>query len=299
MFYLSSIFSTIGVLLGIAFFTLVERKIMSLMHYRKGPNKVLIMGLLQPITDATKLFTKENSKLQPLKIFMFVGAPLLGMFLMMMCWLWYESVFSSMNNKLKIFSILAIMSLSVFVFLMTSWGSNSKYSIIGGYRAISQIISYEVCFMIFLFILFYLMNSYSIMKLKLMQENMWFCFLSIPLFFCWMMMCMAESNRTPFDLAEGESEIVSGFNIEYGGGLFALIFIMEYGMIMFLSFVSNLFFLGLSLSLLKTFLVCFMFIWVRCCFPRLRYDKLMHLCWKTYLPCSLSVLMLSSTMFFL
>ena len=299
IFYLSSIFSTIGVLLGIAFFTLVERKIIRLIHYRKGPNKVLIMGLLQPITDATKLFTKENRKLQPLKIFIFVGAPLLGIFLIIICWLWYERVFSRINNKLKIFSILAIISLSVFVFLITRWGSNSKYSIIGGYRAIRQIISYEVCFIIFLFILFYLINSYSIIKLKLMQENIWFCFLSIPLFFCWMIICIAESNRTPFDLAEGESEIVSGFNIEYGGGLFALIFIIEYGIIMFLRFVSNLFFLGLSLSLLKTFLVCFMFIWVRCCFPRLRYDKLIHLCWKTYLPCSLRVLILSRTIFFL
>nr|YP_002650712.1 NADH dehydrogenase subunit 1 [Dermatophagoides pteronyssinus]ACF54665.1 NADH dehydrogenase subunit 1 [Dermatophagoides pteronyssinus] len=299
MFYLSSIFSTIGVLLGIAFFTLVERKIMGIMHYRKGPNKVLIWGLLQPISDAAKLLTKETSKLQPLKSFMYWSAPLLGMLLMMSCWLWYESIFSLLSNKMKIFCILSIMSLSAFVFMLTSWGSNSKYSMIGGYRAISQIISYEVCFVIFIFVILYLMNSYSPMKMKMIQENLWLMFLSLPLFFTWVVMCMAESNRTPFDLAEGESEIVSGFNIEYGGGLFALIFIMEYGMIMFLSFLSTLIFLGVSMSLLKTLTFCFLFIWIRCCFPRVRYDKLMNLCWKVFLPYSLSVLTLCLPVFFL
>nr|YP_009051471.1 NADH dehydrogenase subunit 1 [Psoroptes ovis]AIH15204.1 NADH dehydrogenase subunit 1 [Psoroptes ovis] len=278
-------------------FTLVERKIMGLMHYRKGPNKVLISGLLQPISDALKLLTKESVKIQPLKVFMFLFGPFLGMVLMMLCWIWYESVFCLVNNKVKIFFILAVMSLSAFVFMLTSWGSNSKYSLIGGYRAISQVVSYEVCFMIFLFILFYLTNSYSFYKTKMMQEYFWFCWLSLPMFFCWVLMCMAETNRTPFDLAEGESEIVSGFNIEYGGGLFAMIFIMEYGMIMFISFITSSFFLGLSFSLVKTFMFCFMFVWIRCCFPRVRYDKLMSLCWKVCLPYSLGLLTLSGAFF--
>lgn len=194
---------------------------------------------------------------------------------------------------------MSIISLSAFIFILTRWGSNSKYAIIGGYRAIRQIISYEVCFIIFIFILIYLRNSYTFEKVKLIQQNLWFCFLRPPLFFTWVIICMAESNRTPFDLAEGESEIVSGFNIEYGGGLFALIFITEYGIIIFLSFISILLFFGKSLILLKTFWFCFLFIWVRCCFPRVRYDKLINLCWKVYLPYSLRLLLISLTLFFL
>lgn len=299
IFYLSSIFSTIGVLLGVAFFTLVERKIMGIIHYRKGPNKVLIWGLLQPISDAAKLLTKETRKLQPLKRFIYWRAPLLGILLIMSCWLWYERIFSLLRNKIKIFCILSIIRLSAFVFILTSWGSNSKYSIIGGYRAIRQVISYEVCFVIFIFVILYLINSYSPIKIKIIQENLWLIFLSLPLFFTWVVICIAESNRTPFDLAEGESEIVSGFNIEYGGGLFALIFIIEYGIIIFLRFLSTLIFLGVRMSLLKTFTFCFLFIWIRCCFPRVRYDKLMNLCWKVFLPYSLRVLTLSLPVFFL
>lgn len=277
----------------------MERKIIGLIHYRKGPNKILIIGLLQPISDATKLLTKETRKFQILKIFIYWFAPLLGIFLIIVCWYLYERSFILLNNNIKIFSILAIISLSAFVLILTSWGSNSKYSIIGGYRAVSQIISYEVCFIIFLFILFYIINSYSFIKIKIIQERLWFSIFSIPLFFTWLLICLAEANRTPFDLAEGESELVSGFNIEYGGGLFTLIFIIEYGIIIFLSFLTRLFFLGLTFSLLKMFILCFLFVWVRCCFPRLRYDKLIHLCWKVCLPYSLRLLCSASVIFFL
>nr|YP_009560918.1 NADH dehydrogenase subunit 1 [Trouessartia rubecula]QAB47270.1 NADH dehydrogenase subunit 1 [Trouessartia rubecula] len=299
MFMLSFIFAMVGVLLGVAFFTLMERKVMGLMHYRKGPNKVILLGVLQPMADALKLLTKEYTKIQALKLFMYWLAPVLGIFLMCSMWMWYESLFLTLNNKMKVFSILAIMSISAFVFLLTSWGSNSKYSLIGGYRAVSQIISYEVCFMIFIFSIIYMSKTYNVSFIKMIQEKWWFSLFSLPLFFMWIMMCMAESNRTPFDLAEGESEIVSGFNIEYGGGLFALLFIMEYGMIMFLSFMTSFLFMGMTFSLLKTFFMCFMFVWIRCCFPRVRYDKLMELCWKVCLIYSLSILSVVLCLFFM
>jgi NADH-ubiquinone oxidoreductase chain 1 len=139
---------------------------------------------------------------------------------------------------------------------------------------VAQIISYEVCLVLFLLVAVYASKTYRLPTIKIIQDNIWVGLFCLPLFLVWMLLCIAEANRTPFDLAEGESEIVSGFNIEYGGGLFAFIFIREYGMIMFLRFITSLFFLGGQNILAKTFLVCFLFVWVRCAFPRVRYDVL-------------------------
>nr|QZH55182.1 NADH dehydrogenase subunit 1 [Lardoglyphus konoi] len=294
IYLLSFLFSCVGVLLGVAFFTLVERKIMGLAHYRKGPNKVMISGLSQPISDAAKLLTKEFPKLSPLKLYMFMMGPSVAITLMLLCWSWHEYISSVLSNNLKIFTVFAIMGLTAFPFLLMSWGSNTKYALIGGYRAVAQIISYEVCLLLFALSVFYIPKSFSLTFINLLQNNLWFSVACAPTFLFWMMLCMAESNRTPFDLAEGESELVSGFNVEYGGGLFAFIFISEYGMIMFLSLVTSLLFLGGGVfTLVKMFLVCLMFIWVRCCFPRVRYDKLMMTSWKLALPYSISMLALN------
>nr|YP_009862154.1 NADH dehydrogenase subunit 1 [Carpoglyphus lactis]QKV10189.1 NADH dehydrogenase subunit 1 [Carpoglyphus lactis] len=296
MYNLSFLLSIIGVLLSVAFFTLLERKIMSLMHYRVGPNKVVIYGVSQPMSDAAKLLTKENMNMSSQKKLMFYSGPTVSLCLMVLVWEWSETKYSMMSPTLKIFIILGIMSLTAYGFILSSWGSNSKYSLIGGFRAVAQVVSYEVCLILFLMIIIFLTGSYKFMLMTEMQKSFWFMMFMPPLFITWVMLCMAESNRTPFDLAEGESELVSGFNVEYGGGMFALIFIAEYGMIMFMSALTAMFFMGSSLLLVKTMLMCITFIWVRCAFPRVKYDKLMNISWKMALPYSLSLLLLSASL---
>jgi len=167
--------------------------------------------------------------------------------------------------------------MSVYGFLLTRWGSNSKYALLGGYRAVAQIISYEVCLVLFLMVILYLVKAYSTTAMKETQSGGWLIIFFLPLLLSWLLLCIAETNRTPFDIAEGESEIVSGFNIEYGGGLFALIFIREYGTILFLSFITAMFFIGGTSLALKTLSLCVLFVWVRCSFPRVRYDNLIIL----------------------
>ena len=296
VYHLDFLFSVVGVLLGVAFFTLIERKVIGLIHYRKGPNNVLIWGLSQPIADALKLLTKEFPKFSPVKIFMFYLGPCVSILLMLLCWGWYDFSFSSLGG-IKIIVILSIISLSAYGFLLTSWGSNSKYALLGGHRAVAQIISYEVCLVLYLLALVYLTKSYNMGSLEANQEGYWFILFSAPLFLSWLILCIAEANRTPFDLAEGESEIVSGFNIEYGGGLFAFIFIREYGIIIFLRFITSIFFLGARRVLLKTFLVCALFVWVRCAFPRVRYDLLIIMAWKLALPYRLGIILISTCMY--
>nr|YP_010354341.1 NADH dehydrogenase subunit 1 [Blomia tropicalis]UOG85309.1 NADH dehydrogenase subunit 1 [Blomia tropicalis] len=296
LFMLDTMISTIGVLLGVAFFTLMERKVMGLMHYRKGPNKVVVHGLSQPIADAMKLLTKEAMKMNFTKMIMFMAGPTTSILLMMLCWGTYNFNFSANSTAMKVLMIMAIMSLTAYGFLLTSWGSNSKYALLGGYRAVAQIISYEVCLVLFMMTALFCFKTYSMEKLQMNQQGLWFMCICAPLFLVWLLLCMAEANRTPFDLAEGESELVSGFNVEYGGGLFALIFISEYGMIMFLSFLTTLLFMGTHLTLLKTFMLCFLFVWTRCAFPRVRYDILMQTAWKTALPMSLMSLMMMTAL---
>lgn len=291
---MSFLLSAVGVLLRVAFFTLIERKIIGLIHYRKGPNKVLLWGVSQPITDAVKLLVKEFPKISYRKIFIFQAGPLIGLWLIIICWQWYPFLWQRVPPSINVIIILCLISLTVYSFILTRWGSNRKYSLIGGFRAISQVISYEVCLILFLLTIFYISKSYKLNTLTTIQENYWFSLYRLPLFFVWVILCIAESNRTPFDLAEGESELVSGFNVEYGGGLFALIFIREYGMIIVLSFITSVVFMGGSIVILKTFLVCFIYVWARRCFPRVRYDKLIKLAWKIALPYSLAIIIIAA-----
>ena len=180
-----------------------------------------------------------------------------------------------MGGGLKVLIIFAIMRLGVYPFLLMGWGSNRKYALLGAHRAVAQVVSYEVCLFLFVLSSIYIEKTYEFYRLTIIQRGIWVALCSAPLFLMWVLLCLAEANRTPFDLAEGESEIVSGFNIEYGGGLFALIFIREYGIILSLGFLTSIFFLGVEIILMKTFLVRLLFVWTRCAFPRVRYDKLM------------------------
>lgn len=265
---------------------------MGLIHYRKGPNKVIIWGVRQPIADAIKLLTKEFPKFSMYKIIIFYLGPCVRILLMLLCWGWFDYLFQVVSGNIKIVLIFSIMGLRAYGFLLTRWGSNRKYALLGGHRAVAQIISYEVCLFLFVLVGVYLSKTFSFSSLRFIQQGYWFAIFSLPLFFTWVLLCIAEANRTPFDIAEGESEIVSGFNIEYGGGLFAFIFIREYGIIMFLRFVTSAVFIGRTSILLKTFLFCFLFVWIRCSFPRVRYDKLIILSWKLALPYRLVIITL-------
>ena len=283
-------------LIRVAFFTLIERKLIGLIHYRKGPNKVAPIGVSQPLADALKLLTKETTKLSTPKTTIFLAGPMVIIFVILICWGLYEtSTGGVITSSLKVLIIITIISTSVYGFIMTRWGSNSPYALIGGYRAIAQTISYEVCIALHIIALVFLFKTLGIYEIKIIQVKLWTAVCTTPLFLSWIMLCLAESNRTPFDLAEGESEIVSGFNVEYGGGLFTLIFIREYGIIIFLRFVTSLIFMGGVFTIIKIIIICIIFIWTRSSFPRVRYDNLIIISWKLATPYSIAIIIIRAS----
>lgn len=186
-------------------------------------------------------------------------------------------------------------SLRIYGLIICGWSSNSIYSILGCIRSVSQAISYEVSLSLILISFFLLIDRYSFINFYYFQDSVWLILISFPLFLCWISCCMAERNRTPFDFSEGESELVSGFNVEYGGGIFALLFISEYSRIIFICIITCLIFLGSNFNsmffYIKLIFICFLFIWVRATLPRYRYDKLIYLAWKCYLPLSLNYIL--------
>ena len=294
IYTLDFVISTVGVLLRVAFFTLIERKIIGLIHYRVGPNKVVEWGVSQPIADALKLLTKEYQKFTISRLIIYYLGPLISLLLALLYWGFYEYSYSYITGSIKIIVIFSIISLSAYGFLLTRWGSNSKYALLGGYRTVAQIISYEVCLIFLVLIIFYITKCYRVENIALSQRGVWFILYSLPLFITWVIICIAERSRTPFDHAERERELVSGYNVEYGGGFFVLAFVREYGIIIFLRFITSVLFLGINNIILKTFLICIVYVWVRCAFPRVRYDKLIIICWKKLLPYRLAMVALSS-----
>lgn len=294
IYTLDFVISTVGILLRVAFFTLIERKIIGLIHYRVGPNKVVEWGVSQPIADALKLLTKEYQKFTISRLIIYYLGPLISLLLALLYWGFYEYSYSYITGSIKIIVIFSIISLSAYGFLLTRWGSNSKYALLGGYRTVAQIISYEVCLIFLVLIIFYITKSYRVENIALSQRGVWFILYSLPLFITWVIICIAERSRTPFDHAERERELVSGYNVEYGGGFFVLAFVREYGIIIFLRFITSVLFLGINNIILKTFLICIVYVWVRCAFPRVRYDKLIIICWKKLLPYRLAMVALSS-----
>nr|YP_011004676.1 NADH dehydrogenase subunit 1 [Dercas nina]WPT28316.1 NADH dehydrogenase subunit 1 [Dercas nina] len=299
------IFLFIGILIGVAFLTLLERKVLGYIQIRKGPNKVGFLGMLQPFVDGIKLFTKEHLYLNYCNYMYYYFSPIIGFFLSLMIWLLIPYYFNFINFNLGVLYLFCFLSVGVYSLLLAGWSSNSNYAMLGGLRAVAQTISYEVSLALILISNLIMIMDFNLMNLSIYQNNIWFMFLMLPLSMCMFSSMLAETNRTPFDFAEGESELVSGFNIEYSGGGFALIFLAEYSMILFMSMLFVLLYLGgYSLSLifyLKLSLISFMFIWVRGTLPRYRYDKLMYLCWKIYLPISLNMMLfyMSMKMFFI
>nr|UUA63369.1 NADH dehydrogenase subunit 1 [Sturnira bakeri]UUA63382.1 NADH dehydrogenase subunit 1 [Sturnira bakeri] len=301
--YLTNLLSTIvPVLLAVAFLTLVERKILGYMQLRKGPNVVGPHGLLQPIADAVKLFTKEPLRPLTSSITMFIIAPILALTLALTMWVPLPMPHPLINMNLSILFMLAMSSLAVYSILWSGWASNSKYALIGALRAVAQTISYEVTLAIILLSVLLMSGSYSLSTLIVTQEYMWLIYPSWPLAMMWFISTLAETNRAPFDLTEGESELVSGFNVEYAGGPFALFFLAEYANIIMMNALTTVLFLGAynnptfpelySINFAtKTLLLTMSFLWIRASYPRFRYDQLMHLLWKNFLPLTLALCM--------
>nr|YP_010271156.1 NADH dehydrogenase subunit 1 [Gargara genistae]UKB86921.1 NADH dehydrogenase subunit 1 [Gargara genistae] len=292
---LNFFFLLLMVLISVGFFTLLERKVLSYIQYRSGPNKVGLMGLFQPFSDGLKLFCKESIWPLNSNLIIYCFCPFFSLIQSLFIWIIYPFLFNCVSFNYGLLFFLVCSSLSVYGTMIGGWSSNSMYSMLGCIRSISQTVSYEVSLSLILLCYFLLIGSYNFLILDLYQLNIWFMFISLPLFLSWLSCCMAETNRSPFDFSEGESELVSGFNIEYGSGGFALLFISEYSSIIFMSMITCMIFMGGNfysfVFYLKLVFFCFCFVWVRCTFPRYRYDKLMYLAWKCYLPMSLNYLL--------
>nr|YP_010241731.1 NADH dehydrogenase subunit 1 [Struthiolaria papulosa]QTI82419.1 NADH dehydrogenase subunit 1 [Struthiolaria papulosa] len=298
---ISCVFCYICILLAVAFFTLLERKGLSYIQIRKGPNKVGLMGLPQPLADAAKLLTKETAKPTMANFSPYFIAPIFSFILALFLWQLYPSMYSLSYFKWGVLFFLCVSALNVYGTLLAGWASNSKYALLGSLRAIAQTISYEVSMALVLLFPLFIIGTFSFIEMKDSQNMIWMAFLMLPVSFIWFVTCVAETNRAPFDFAEGESELVSGFNIEYGSAGFALIFLAEYANILIMSLLSALLFFGGNkmflfesdiMFMLKVLFFAFLFIWVRGSYPRFRYDLLMSLTWKGFLPASLSFLLL-------
>nr|YP_010163986.1 NADH dehydrogenase subunit 1 [Phloeosinus perlatus]QRK25837.1 NADH dehydrogenase subunit 1 [Phloeosinus perlatus] len=286
----------ISVLVGVAFLTLFERKVLGYIHIRKGPNKLGVSGILQPFSDAIKLFSKEQMFPFKSNLVIFYLAPVFNLIISLVLWFCIPLISVFLSFEFSLFYVLAISSLGVYTVMMVGWSSNSSYSMFGSIRSVAQMVSYEVSFILILLSFFFYVDGFSLENFFKYQENIWFIFLFFPLSFMMIVSLLAETNRSPFDFSEGESELVSGFNVEYSSGGFAFIFLAEYASILFMGMLSSFILLGSSfysyLFVLKMGLVFFLWLWVRGTFPRYRYDKLMYLAWKSYLPVSLNLLLL-------
>nr|YP_010946439.1 NADH dehydrogenase subunit 1 [Balta dissecta]WGO57157.1 NADH dehydrogenase subunit 1 [Balta dissecta] len=295
LFVFVTLILLVFVMVGVAFLTLLERKVLGYIHIRKGPNSVGFLGILQPFGDAIKLFTSEQSFILVSNYLPYYFSPVFSLLLSLVLWLVipYFSGFYSFEYGFLFF--LCCTSLGVYTLMIAGWSSNSNYSLLGGLRAVAQTISYEVSLALILLSFIFLVGSYNLLDFYYYQRYFWFVFIFIPLAMLWFVSCLAETNRTPFDFAEGESELVSGFNVEYSGGGFALIFLAEYSSILFMSMLFCVIFFGCDLIYFIFYFslvfVSFMFIWLRGTLPRFRYDKLMYLAWSSFLSLSLNYLL--------
>nr|YP_009704442.1 NADH dehydrogenase subunit 1 [Oligosarcus argenteus]AXY96047.1 NADH dehydrogenase subunit 1 [Oligosarcus argenteus] len=292
----------VPVLLAVAFLTLIERKVLGYMQLRKGPNVVGPYGLLQPIADGVKLFIKEPIRPSTASPFLFIITPMLALTLAMLLWAPMPIPHPVTDLNLGILFVLALSSLAVYSILGSGWASNSKYALIGALRAVAQTISYEVSLGLILLSIIVFTGGFTLQMFNTAQEAIWLLLPAWPLAAMWYVSTLAETNRAPFDLTEGESELVSGFNVEYAGGPFALFFLAEYANILLMNTLSTILFLGAShimhlpeltsINLMtKAALLSIFFLWVRASYPRFRYDQLMHLIWKNFLPLTLALIL--------
>nr|ARH10744.1 NADH dehydrogenase subunit 1 [Chaetosiphella stipae] len=298
--FINFFFLFLMVFISVAFFTLFERKVLGYIQLRKGPNKFLLSGVFQPLGDGLKLFFKEVNYPNNMNFFFFLFSPMFGLLLSIFFWFIYPYIGLNFIMTFGLIFMFCCSSLMVYIFLLMSWSSNSNYSILGMIRFISQMISYEVGMMIIIMNLMFMINSFNLNDFYLYQLNIKFFFFLFLIFIMLMISFMAEMNRSPFDFSEGESELVSGFNIEFSSLSFVFIFMSEYLSIIFMGFLLCEMFFGLMYNkfMLNFFVLFFMFlvIWLRGFLPRFRYDKLMYLVWKMILPLSLFLFILSFSM---
>lgn len=294
----------VPLLIAVAYVTLAERKILGSIQLRKGPNVVGFYGLLQPIADGVKLFSKETILPSHANIAIFILGPVLAFTFALILWVVipYDEGVVLADINIGILYIFGVSSISVYAILMSGWSSNSKYAFFGAIRAVAQMISYEVSIGLIIIGVLLCVGKLNITAIVLAQKEIWFIVPLFPAAILFGVSALAETNRTPFDLTEGESELVSGFNVEYSAMAFALFFLAEYSNIIFMSLLFVVLFLGGWLPLpflgfisaplmlaIKTAALIFTFVWVRGAFPRMRYDNLMALLWKSYLPLSLGL----------
>nr|AZL93496.1 NADH dehydrogenase subunit 1 [Taeniogonalos tricolor] len=283
-------------LIGMSFITLLERKMLSYIQMRKGPNKVSLMGFFQPFSDAIKLISKESFFLFKSNYTLFYMSPVITMMLSLTLWMIYPFFFTLITMKLSILLMFSFMSVSTYSSLLMGWASNSIYSMLGCVRMIAQMISYEVSFFLIFLSLMIISESLSFWMIMSMQKFMWFIFPMNILAMIFILSMLSELNRTPYDFSEGESELVSGFNTEYFSTFFTMIFMAEYTMIMILTMIFSMMFMtsGISIMLIfKTFLMTVFIIWCRGLLPRFRYDLLMNMAWKNFLPISLMFMIIT------
>ncbi len=299
----------IPLLISVAFFTVAERKIMGAIQRRKGPNAVGFIGTLQAFADGLKLFVKETTLPSSSNTFVFLLAPILSFLLSLISWaaipFSHKIVLADIN--LGILYLLAISSLNVYGIVLAGWSSNSKYAYLGGLRSAAQMISYEISIGFIILSVAVSVGSLNLSKIVLAQKEIWLIVPLFPLFLIFYISMLAETNRHPFDLPEAEAELVSGYNVEYSAMTFALFFLGEYANMLLMSSLSSILFLGgwlspinfFPLSVLpgsfwfsiKIILGVIFFIITRATLPRYRYDQLMQLGWKCFLPLSISYLM--------
>ena len=278
---LSYLILVICVLISVAFLTLLERRVLGYIQIRRGPNQVSICGLPQPFADAIKLFSKEQTFPLLSNYYPYYISPIFSLFLSLVIWLSIPYLRILTSFSLSWLFFLSCTRMGVYTVISAGWSSNSNYALLGGLRAVAQTISYEVSLALILLSFILLSERYDLLLISKYQYDVWFLFIMFPLSLAWLASCLAETNRTPFDFAEGESELVSGFNIEYRAGGFALIFIAEYARILFMRLLYALIFLGGNIFSLffyfKFIFLSFVYVWVRGTLPRFRYDKLIYI----------------------
>lgn len=315
IFIINSLIIIIPILISVAYLTLLERKILGYSQLRKGPNVVGLYGILQPLADGVKLFSKEIVLPSHINLMVYMVSPILTLIMGLIPWFIFpwggvkEGILISHPYSLLL--MLAILSVGIFGVLLSGWSSNSKYAFLGSIRAVAQMISYEVSLSLILMAIIIVTGSLNLTYIYQVQSIINFLIISLwPIAFIYLVSMLAETNRAPFDLSEGESELVSGYNVEYSSMAFALFFLAEYSHIIFSSFIFVVLFMGeynfkiLSVQSvliplispiiisIKGAIISFIFLWVRTSFPRIRYDQLMSLLWKNYLPLSISLLWL-------